>query len=340
MTDKHIVEISWSSLWRVFLAGVLIYVAYLISSVLLGVALAIIIASALDPLVTFLNKWRVHRILGTLIIYLFAILILVLILYKAVPVIVIEINNLLNNLSFSSGSILGGEYLSNLTRIISERLNSFSNLILSGGASLLEIASSFLGGVTLVISVLILSFYLTISRDGVERFLLAIVPQSYETYSVQIFERTKRQIGVWLRSQILLSIIVGLSSWLGLVILGVPYAFLLGVIAAILELIPVVGPIFSGSIAVIVALTQSFDLAIYALILFVVIQQLENHVLIPLFMGRQMGLHPALVIVSLLAGAKLAGVVGMIMAVPVMVFLRELVEDWSDQKRKRPQLGI
>src|SRR3989344_7554785 len=118
MTDKHIVEISWSSLWRVFLAGVLIYVAYLISSVILVVVLAIIIASALDPLVTFLNKWRVHRILGTLIIYLFAMLMLVLILYKAIPVIAIELNNFLNNFNLSSGTIFGGEYLSNLTKII------------------------------------------------------------------------------------------------------------------------------------------------------------------------------------------------------------------------------
>jgi predicted PurR-regulated permease PerM len=131
-----------------------------------------------------------------------------------------------------------------------------------------------------------------------------------------------------------------MAVWISMVLLGVPYAFLLGVSAAVLELIPIVGPIFAGSVAVLVAFSQTFNLALYTLIIFVAIQQLESSVLIPLVMKHQVGLHPALVLVALLAGSALAGIIGIILAVPITVFLQELVEGWSEEKRKRPQLAI
>ena len=338
--ERQIVEISWGSLWRVFLAVMLAVTAYLIRDVLVTLVLAIVIASALDPLISFLQKWRIHRLLGTLVIYLSVFFGIAIILYKAVPIAMIELTNFLNNLSISSSTLFGEEYLIEVSKTISERISGFNDILLSGSSSLLGVASSFFGSVTLVVSVLILSFYLTVSHDGVERFLFAILPQQYESYALQIFERTKKKIGVWLRSQIMLSCIIGLSVGIGMAILGVPYAFLLGILAAVFELIPFVGPIFAGGIAVLVAFSQSFDLALYTLIMFLVVQQLESNVLIPLVMRHQIGLHPALVLVSLLAGVALGGVVGIILAVPAMVFLRELVEDWSDQKRKRAQMGV
>lgn len=340
MVESQTVEISWNSILRVVLVLTLTVMAYLIREVLVAVALAIVIASAFDPLVTFLHKWRIHRLLGTLILYLLVLTLLVAVLYKAVPVMIIEFNNFLNNINISSSTLLGGKYFDDISRAINDRITSVNNLLLGGGASLFGIASSFLGGAALFLSVLILSFYLTVSHDGVERFLLAILPNRYEQYAIAVFKRTKYKIGRWLRAQILLSLGIGASVWIAMSVLGVPYAFLLGVLAAILELIPIVGPIFAGAISVLVALSQSFNLAVYTLFVFLVIQQLENHVLIPLVMTQQVGIHPAIIIISLLAGGALAGVVGIILAVPATVFLTELVEDWASEKRKRSSLGI
>jgi predicted PurR-regulated permease PerM len=116
--------------------------------------------------------------------------------------------------------------------------------------------------------------------------------------------------------------------------LGVNYALFLGILAALLEIIPFVGPIFSGAVAVLVALSDSSILALYTLLLFVAIQQLESHLVIPVIMRRAVGVHPVVVLMSLLLGAKLAGFLGIVVAVPTAVILQEFLDDWSLRRVK------
>ncbi len=138
----------------------------------------------------------------------------------------------------------------------------------------------------------------------------------------------------------MLSGIFGVVVFIGLALLGVKYSLLLGIIAGILELVPFVGPIFSGSVAVLVGFTTSVQLAFYTLILFVVLQQLEGNLLVPAVSKFSTDMDPVVVLVSILIGAKVFGLIGLILAVPAAVLLQELVNDWSQTKARRRGLGL
>ena len=185
-----------------------------------------------------------------------------------------------------------------------------------------------------------LSFYLTVGKDGVERFLVTVLPSIYEEKAVDLYYRIRRKIGRWLTGQVILSVAVGILVFLGLWLLGVKYSLLLGIIAGIFELIPYVGPIFSGALAVLVGLTGSLSQGLYTLILFIVVQQLENQLLVPAVTKFTTDLSPVVILVALMVGAQVFGLIGLILAIPAAVLFQQLLEDWSQSKARRKGLGI
>lgn len=334
-------NIAWGSLWRLFFMLVLTVVLFISLDVLIALFLAIVISAALDPAVSWLEKKKIPRILGTLAIYLLAIFLLALVVYAIVPIALSELSNLLASLSEKiSRPDLEFINISEWVEVINEGLSKVTNILISGGRSFLDITSRVLGGIALTASIFVLSFYLTVGKDGVERFLLTILPSAYETKAIDLYNKVRRKIGRWLRGQFILSLAVGFTVFIGLWLLGVKYSLVLGILAGLFELVPYVGPIFSGAISVLVALTNSVTLGIYTLLLFIVIQQLENNVLTPAVMSLTTSLNPVVILTALLIGAKLFGFIGLILAVPAAVLLQEIIEDWSESKKKRRGLGL
>ena len=187
-----------------------------------------------------------------------------------------------------------------------------------------------------MVSVVASSFYLCLSRDGVERFIKTISPVAYESTALRIYERSRRKIGSWFRMQLILSCIMGVIVWGGLAFLGVQGALLIGLLAAVFELVPFIGPIVSGAFAVVSALGTSPQLALYTLIFFVIAQQFESNILVPILSKRSVDLHPVIVITALLIGAEVGGFLGMVIAVPLAAVFQEVVEEWSVKKRGIP----
>ncbi|MDO8585161.1 MAG: AI-2E family transporter [bacterium] len=328
-------EITWGSLWRVFLMLFFAWVLFLARDVFLSVVMAVVISSALDPTVSFLERKRIPRVIGTIAIFLLAVLVVALIVYTVVPLAIFEINQLLSKLSTASGTVFDILQSSQAIESINKSLNGLSNALISGSTSLVDISAGFVGGAFLALSVFVLSFYLTIGRDGVEKFLLAIMPQTYEAQALTIYSTVRRKIGHWLEGQVFLSLGMGLMVFLGLWILGVKYSLTLGILAGLLELVPFVGPIFAGSIAVLVALGESATLGLSVLVLFIVLQQIEGHILVPLVTRFTTNLNPAVVLISLLVGGETLGFVGLVLAVPVAVFMQEIIENWTQYKARR-----
>ena len=338
------INISWQTIWRVFAALVLAVVLYLSYQVLFVLLLGIIISSALDGAVTFLEeKWKIPRILGTLAIFLLGIFIIFFILYNILPLIFYELYSLLKTVSVAENG-----FWSEITRsvedfsasIILPYLGKITESLLQGSFSIFSAIKNIFGNILLALSVLIISFYLTLSRDGVGRFLRSVFPEKTEDYILEIYYRAKQKIGRWLQAQILLSLSVGLLVYIGLSIIGIRHALLIAVLAAAFELIPIVGPIFSGLIAVLVAFTTTLSLPVilWALIVFLVIQFLESNVLVPLFMHRAVHLHPVVVIAALMIGSQVFGIIGMVLAVPLVVVTQEIIE--GRPKKKAPPLPM
>lgn len=319
---------------------VLAVILFLARDILLSLFLAIVISSALDPIVTWLEKKKIPRLLSTLALYIIIIFLIALIAYAIVPIALSEFTNFLSNIGKYSGALFNVVNTSGLIESVNQALAKVSNLLLSGSTSLLDVGSKFLGGLASVVSVFVLSFYLTVGKDGVGRFLVTILPSAYESKVIGLYERIKKKMGNWLAGQLVLSGVFGLMVYIGLTILGVKYSLLLGVLAGILELVPFVGPIFSGSVAVLVGLTGSVQLAFYTLIFFIILQQLEGHLLVPAVSKFSTDLDSVVVLVSILIGAKVFGIIGLVLAVPAAVLLQELVEDWSQAKARRRGLGL
>ena len=328
--DRLNLEITWGSLWKVLAMFSLVVLLYFSREVFVAVLLAIVIAAALDPVVSWLEVRRLPRILGTLAVYIIGIFVIALILYVVLPVFLTELSGILESGGDIFGNLVEGMGIqSTAVQTIAASLNEFTNNLLGGRTTVVSLLSQLLGGLLLTVTVFVISFYLTIGRDGVERFLRAILPYRFHLGALSVYERIRVKIGHWFAGQLVLSLLVGIAVFIGLSSLGVKYAFILSITAALFELVPYVGPIFAGALAVITAMGQSTTIGFYTLALFVVIQQLESHLLIPSVNKYTTNLNPVIVIVSLLIGGKVLGIVGVLLAVPLAVLFQEVLKHWG-----------
>jgi predicted PurR-regulated permease PerM len=324
---------SWENLWKLFFMVVLGWILFHARDVVAVLILAIVVSTAFDPIVSYLERKRIPRILGTSLLYLIAFIFLALVLYTLVPVAIVELRNLLDYAKQFSGST--GDFL-NLDALSEQFGVSFgkaSDLLTSSTFSIFDLASGFFGGVIAAITVFVISFYLTIGRNGVEKFLVAVLPAAYEPRILRLYERVAKKIGRWFVGQLLVSLIVGGIVFLGLALLGVRYSLLLAILAGLSEIVPYAGAIFTGIVSTLIGLSDSLSLGFYVLILFLVVQQIENHILVPAVMRYTTTLNPAVVLAALLIGGKVFGVVGVILSIPVAVFFQELIGDWAESKR-------
>jgi predicted PurR-regulated permease PerM len=196
-----------------------------------------------------------------------------------------------------------------------------------------QTAGTIFGSLLSFVMIIVISFYLAVQDDGVASFLRVVTPIKHERYIIDLWKRAQKKIGLWMQGQLLLGVIVGVLTYLGLSILGVENALLLALIAAVFELIPIFGPILSAIPAVGIALIQDgFSLALITLGLYLIIQQFENHLIHPLVVKKIVGIPSLLAILALIVGAQLAGFLGMIIAVPVAAALMEYLSDVERNK--------
>jgi predicted PurR-regulated permease PerM len=181
-----------------------------------------------------------------------------------------------------------------------------------------------LGGLFGLFTILILTFYLLVEADTLRNTLVRLFPRERRPAVAAASRNITEKVSAWLGGQLLLAVIIGTTSAIGLWLLGIPFFYVLALISGIGELIPVVGPILAAIPAIAVASTVSLNKVLLVVAFFVVQQQVENHVLVPKVMERQVGVSPVTVIISLLIGGKLLGIAGAILAVPTAAILQVL----------------
>src|SRR5438093_6568478 len=208
------------------------------------------------------------------------------------------------------GIEISGEVRERIGREIGDRASEWSEI---AARSALRVA----GGLVDVIFVLVLGVYLLASGPAVRRWLLDLVPADRRANAARVEDEGRRVFGSYIRGQLILGLIVGALSAIAYLALGVPYAVFLGVLAGVLELVPIVGPIVAGAAAALVALTQPFPLVLWVIAAAIAIQQIENHLLVPRISGQAVGLHPLAALLAVLVGVELAGLSGAIFAVPL-----------------------
>jgi len=191
------------------------------------------------------------------------------------------------------------------------------------------------GGIFGLLTILILTFYLLVEAGTLRRFLISLFPRGSRTRVDAATRTITEKVSAWLGGQMLLAGIIGTTSAVGLWLIGIPFFYVLALISGIGELIPIVGPILSAIPAIAVAASVSFKKVLLVILFFVVQQQIENHVLVPKVMARQVGVTAVTVIVALLIGGNLLGIPGAILAVPTVAILQVLFTEWMDWREKQ-----
>jgi len=339
MSDRRqYFDVSIGTILKIAAVVIALALLYLTREILVILFLAVIIASAVSLFAGTLERYRVPRLIGVLSIYLSGIGFFGLVLYFIIPPIVDEIKQMAVILPdyyetaarqiFKTTSGISPDYAKNAQNILLNLGEKIKELT----SGIFNIVSALFGSAVSFMAIIVISFYLSIQKKGVEDFLRLITPQGQEEYVIDVWIRVEKKLGKWLQGQIILALIMGAMVFVGLTLIGVPYALLLGVIAGLLEIVPIAGPILSALVGVSMAIIISPFLALLTLIFYIIAQQVENHILVPILMKKATGLNPVVVIVALLVGAKLGGVLGMLVAVPLATIAGELLEDFSKKK--------
>lgn len=314
---------SWTII-RFILILLGFYLLYLIVDVLALLFVSLIVAAALDPTVDYLHKHKIPRGITLFGIYLLAFGVLSIAIILLVPALITELNEvsksfpvIIEKVTGLFNTVQNFSEDAGFAKEIQDSIGSIQSALVSATGGVITTAVGIFGGLISFLTVLVITFYITIEEEVIKRFVFTSVPQKYQVYTMQLINAIQHKIGLWLRGQLILMLVIGLLTYFGLWIIGVEYALLLAIIAGIAEFVPFLGPIIASIPAIFIAFTQSPIDALLVVGLYVIIQQLENNLIVPKIMSKAVGLNPLVVIVVLFIGWSLAGVVGAIFSIPV-----------------------
>ncbi len=338
-------SITTGSWVRGIIIVALAYALFLVGKFVLVLIASIIIASAIEPITLWARKRNIPRLPTVISVYIIAALSLASFFYFLLLPLIGEVSSFIKTLTIYSNSVTSGGILSEMFEkqnifggldtpaIISELssyLNSFSNFLSRG---IFSSISLIFGGVVSFVLMLVLSFYLAVEEDGIAKFLKTITPLKQEKYIIDLWRRSQVKIGLWMQGQLLLGVLVMVLVYIGLLIIGIPHALLLAVLAGILELIPLFGATIAAIPAVFVAYTfGGMTTALIVAGLYLVIQQLENHLIYPMVVKKVLGVPPMVSILAIVIGAQLAGFLGVLISVPVAAVIMEFLADLEERK--------
>jgi predicted PurR-regulated permease PerM len=337
MRTKRI-EITTATILKFLGIIIALVLLWYLKSILMLLFVVLIIVASLAPVVDWGEKYKIPRILSTIVIYLLFLGLITLLAYLIIPPLVNQIVDFANQVpKYISHSNLTFESLkefssrNNLTNTLKQNIDNISRNIISFSGGLVAFLSTAFGGVAKFIIALALIFYLLLTKNQINQGILSYIPKDKRNLTHKVWGEILRKLGSWARGQTLLCFIIGILSGMALWIIGVPYALVLGVFAGLTELIPNIGPIIGAIPAIIIAYTLSPVKALIVAIVYLAVQQLENHVLVPNIMRKAVGINPAIIIIAVLVGAELAGTIGIILAVPTAAVLSIVLRVWKEQ---------
>lgn len=300
-----------------------LWIMYVILDLLLLLFVAIILTSALTPLINIFSKKGLPKALVILIVYILVLFVLGGLIASILPALIEQSGRLITTLPPLLAEKFNVTILD--TSIIQSEVANISKNIYSFAIGLF---SNFLTFIFL----LVITFYLSLEKEMLQEKVATLFIGKEERVR-NLFFKIEEKLGAWLRGQLLLTIIIGVTTYVGLTALGLPYALPLAIFAGALEVVPVIGPIIAAIPAVGLALTYSPLLAGGVAGLYFIIQQLENHIIVPQVMKRAVGLNPLVVILAIAIGGRLLGIVGGILAVPITVVVQIIISDMLADKK-------
>ncbi|MBD3281435.1 AI-2E family transporter [Candidatus Uhrbacteria bacterium] len=330
--QKVQINITVSTLLKILAVVAGVYLVWAAWQVLFIIMAALFLAALIQPVADWAHKYKVPRGVTVILAYIVGFGLLALTVSLMVPTLIEQ--------ALKLGPIFGARWqtIQDVAGSVQAFAMQYDLLPESGFASiqtqaaeavsrLLKTLTGIFGGIAAFVIVLVITFYLVAQDEKAKTLVNEWVAKKHQKFALKLINELQAQMSKWFMGQATLSLIIGVMVYIALQLLGIEGALVLALFAALLEFIPYLGPIFSSIPIIFVAFTQNPILGLLALIALIIIQQLENHIIVPKVMQKAVGLNPLVSIISMLIGARLFGVIGALIAIPVATALMVVIKE-------------
>lgn len=321
------VEISHRTIVFTVLFLLFLWFLFLIKEILVGLFVAILITAIFNPLVFRLTKYGVPRAISIFLSYILVFGIFGATVASIITPLINETSGFVSNLP---------RYLENIG-IVSflgeQTIREILTQMVSLPGQVLKVGVSVFSNLVLTLASLVFAFYLLLARGRLEGQLTTFFGERKSKEIGKIIDKLEQRLGSWARGELILMFTIGIVTFVGLKLLGIPYALPLAILAGILEIIPSLGPIVAAVPAIVIGLGISPLMGLAAAALAFLVNQLENYLLVPKIMEKSVGVSPFAVLLSLAIGAKIAGIVGVLVSVPVLITVQVLLKEYLEKDR-------
>ena len=344
--------VAWAGIGVIVLAYLLVRMMVYVNPVVPPLLIAVAVVYLLNPLVSALERRGMPRVAGAGIVYLLFLCIVALVVSLLVPVVTRQVTQVIDH--FPDYLADGQAYVRRVAARFGQEPNfrldadQVRNWLSAGEnrqtvtrylTGLRSVTTSLLSGLIIFVLGPVMAFYLLVDLPRLRRGAMALIPPGRREEIRGLMDRIGQAVGGFFRGQLLVALFVGVASSIGLWAIGLPFWLLVGMVAGIFNLVPLVGPFIGGGLAVIIALISGEPLtALWAALVLLAVQQIDNHLISPNVMGRTVQLHPVVVMLALLVGASFAGLFGMLVIVPlvavakiVFLFMWSKYVDYGDE---------
>lgn len=322
-----------------------------LTDILVLFLIALFLSSALNPLVDNFEKYKIPRGLSIILLFFVIFGSIAILLSTIVPIMAMQIMDIANGIEGQVRNFLLSEdkgYLNvffanmdlkHITEVFNQNLESIAINLASFAERSLQIIYTTIGTIFSLILVLLLTFFLVIDKKNMSIFFQSLFPNRYQSYLSTKMHLVQKKIGDWMHGQILLFLIMGTISYIGLLIIGVDYALTLAMITGIAEFLPYIGPIIAFCTAAPIAFSESVSTGVFVIIFYAILQVVEGNILVPLVMKKSVGLPPIVTIIALIVGASFPNIinpiVGMIFAIPIATILSMFIKDYTNRETNK-----
>lgn len=336
MTNEKILDISWGALFKIGIASLVFYIIYLVRDVLIWFIFALIISILLTPAIDFLQKRRIPRVVATILIFISVFIVLGTLIYLIAPIFITQIKGFVGDIPqyFNQISPLLEELGFKVSDSFDDYTQSFQGWLTRSSEKIISAILSIFGGIFTTITIFVLAILISLEERGVERVIRIFSPKKQEEEILNIWRTCQTKVAGWFGVRLLACLFVGIMSYIALLIFNIDYPFALALFAGVTNIIPAVGPIMAGVVIALIAALDSFGIAMVILLIFIIIQQIESDILMPVLAKKFIGLPPALVLISLTIGGKLWGIPGAILAIPLAGIIFEFTRDFLKKRKE------
>ncbi|MFA5431366.1 MAG: AI-2E family transporter [Candidatus Paceibacterota bacterium] len=333
--EIEMIDITWRAIFKVIAAIILFWIIYLLRDVVFWAVLALFISILLNPLIDVLEKKKIKRVFATIIVYFVILLSFTALLFIIIPSLVAETQYFSSNFGQYFNKI--PTYLSNMGLDSFESLyslnSSLNQSLVKVSSNVFGVFASIFGSIFAGLTVFVLSIFMSLEEKEIIKGLKLISPKEFEEQVLDRWERSQHHVVAWFGSRVLACICVAVMTFLLCVFLKIKFALALALLAGVLNMIPMIGPIISGIILAAFALSISVPKLIIATIFMIIIQQIESNILMPIFTKKMDGMPSVLVLLSILVGGILGGIIGAVLAIPMAGIIFEGLKDYFTHRK-------